>query len=302
MKIEKSVSLPKQSKIKRAGVYCRVSSSKDDQMNSLANQVEKLMSDIVKNPDLKLFDVYVDVSSGRGKYERKNMERLKADCKAGIVDYIITKSVSRFYRDTEYLLRTVRELREIGVEIFFQNENVSSFDKDSELMLAIIGGVAQAESDDKSLNIKWGISKMRENPESKMNNRVFYGYRRDEDGKLIVDEEQAKVVKMIYDMFLDGDSILKIKRKLEEREILTSRGNDKWSKRSIEVILDDERYTGAIRIREGMLIKIIKEHRPAIISISTFQEVKRMRQKRSNVMMTEDGTIVRKSTRYSSPE
>ena len=107
---------------------------------------------------------------------------------------------------------------------------------------------------------------------------------------------------MIYDMFLDGDSILKIKRKLEEREILTSRGNDKWSKRSIEVILDDERYTGAIRIREGMLIKIIKEHRPAIISISTFQEVKRMRQKRSNVMMTEDGTIVRKSTRYSSPE
>ena len=302
MKIEKSVSLPKRSKIKRAGVYCRVSSSKDDQMNSLANQVEKLMSDIIKNPDLKLFDVYVDVSSGRGKYERKNMERLKADCKAGKVDYIITKSVSRFYRDTEYLLRTVRELREIGVEIFFQNENVSSFDKDSELMLAIIGGVAQAESDDKSLNIKWGISKMRENPESKMNNRVFYGYTRDEDGKLIVDEEQAKVVKMIYEMFLDGDSILKIKRKLEEREILTSRGNDKWSKRSIEVILDDERYTGAIRIREGMLIKIIKEHRPAIISISTFQEVKRMRQKRSNVMMTEDGTIVRKSTRYSSPE
>ena len=302
MKIEKSVSLPKRPKIKRVGVYCRVSTSKDDQMNSLANQVEKLMSDIIKNPDLKLFDVYVDVSSGRGKYERKNMERLKADCKAGKVDYIITKSVSRFYRDTEYLLRTVRELREIGVEIFFQNENVSSFDKDSELMLAIIGGVAQAESDDKSLNIKWGISKMRENPESKMNNRVFYGYRHDEDGKLIVDEEQAKVVKMIYDMFLDGDSILKIKRKLEERHILTSRGNDKWSKRSIEIILDDERYTGAIRIREGMLIKIIKEHRPAIISITTFQDVKRMRQKRSNVMMTEDGTIVRKSTRYSSPE
>lgn len=292
-------SIPKPPENKRVGIYCRVSTSHDDQMNSLANQVGKLMQDVMHKGNFTLYDVYVDVGSGYGNYERRNFERLIKDCHDGKVNYILTKSVSRFYRDTVFLLKNIRELKEIGVEVYFQNENISSFDGEAELLLAITGAIAQSESDNKSEIIKWGIMRAKENPNSKMNNRVFYGYEHDENGKPIINSEQAKVVRKIYQLYNAGLSVIKIISELEKEEVLTARGNKKWSKRAIDVILTDERYTGERRTGPAHRVNIEKLPYPPIISASEFDEAQANRKERSNLVTTEDGKK-RKPVRYKS--
>lgn len=299
MQNKKLKSISKLPERKHVGIYCRVSTSMADQAGSLANQVGKLMKDVADNHNLILYDVYVDISSGYGRYERRNLERLMNDCRDRKVNYVLTKSVSRFYRDTVYLLKVVRELKELGVEVFFQNENISSFDGEAELLLAITGAIAQSESDNKSELIKWGILRAKENPNSKMNNRVFYGYKHNESGKPIINEEQAKVVRKIYTLYNEGMSIIKIIKELEKENILTARGNTTWSKRAIEVILSDERYTGEKRTGSPWNVRIEKLPYPQIISAAVFDETQEYRKARSNIVVTEDGRK-RKSEKYKS--
>ena len=299
MQKRKKESFPKLYERKRVGIYCRVSTSTDEQARSLANQVGSLMQDVARNSNFALYDVYVDVDSGYGKNERRNLKRLIKDCEDGKVNYVLTKSVSRFYRDTVYLLQVVRKLKELGVEVFFQNDNISSFGGESELLLTLVGAIAQAESDMKSEFIKWGILKAKENPNSKMNNRVFYGYKHDENGKPIINEEQAKVVRKIYTLYNEGMSIIKIIRELEKENILTARGKPTWSKRALEVILSDERYTGEIRTGGPFLIRIQKLQYPQIISPTVFDEAQENKKARSNIVVTEDGKH-RRQKRYKS--
>ncbi len=265
----------------------------------IPNQVGKLMQDVMRKGNFTLYDVYVDVGSGYGNYERRNFERLIKDCHDGKVNYILTKSVSRFYRDTVFLLKNIRALKNIGVEVFFQNENISSFDGEAELLLAITGAIAQSESDNKSEIIKWGIMRAKEDPNSKMNNRVFYGYEHDENGKPIINSEQAKVVRKIYQLYNEGLSVIKIISELEKEEVLTARGNKKWSKRAIDVILTDERYTGERRTGPSHRVNIEKLPYPPIINASEYDEAQANRKERSNVVTTEDGKK-RKPVRYKS--
>lgn len=299
MKIKENIRIKPLPRIKSVAVYCRVSSSKADQMHSLGNQISKLINDIVLKPGQKLYDVYVDVSSGRKNNERKNLNRMISDAEAGLIDIVIVKSISRLYRDAEFLLRVVRKFNSLGVEVFFENEDISSVRDSAELMTTLMAAVAQAESDGKSENIRWGIRKAMSNPNSKMNNRVFYGYQR-ENGKLVIDEAQAEVVRTVFDLYVHGYSILRIIDYLYQNKIPSPRGNEKWSKHSIEVILENERYTGVKKCMGIGVVNIVKEHHPGIISPSLFDDVKLLRKERSNIEYNENGDVVRKTTRYKS--
>ena len=297
----KNAAIPEPQKKKNTAIYCRVSTSAFDQLHSLNNQMEGLMDFIIKNPFLKFYDVYVDVSSGRGKYERRNLKRLMRDCASGKVQYVVTKSISRFYRDAEYLLQVTRELKKYQVEIFFLTERIGSFEPESELYLAIYGAVAQSESDGKSANIKWGIEKARDNPDSGMNNKKFFGYKHGSDGKLIIDEEQAVVVRKIFKWYINGESIVKIIQHLSDEKIPSPRGNAVWSKKAVENIISREEYTGMKRLVKGNQTTLIKEHHEGIVSITEFLEAKEKKAKRSNIEIDADGNQVRKKKRYQSP-
>lgn len=293
---------PKPIKRRNTAIYCRVSTSAYDQIHSLTNQIEGLMDYVCTRPDLKFYDLYVDVLSGTGKYERRNMNRLIKDCVDGNVQYVVTKSISRFARDTVYLLSVVRELKTYGVEVYFQMENISSFSPDAELYLSLYGGIAQAESEDKSDIIKWGMEKAKANPYSRMNNKKFYGYEHDADGKLIINEAQAEVVKKIFKWYIDGESIVKIIKHLSDEGIPSPRGNEQWSKKAVENILDKEEYTGMKRIPCGInMFKLEKQHHAEIISVTEFQKVKEQKAKRSNLELDADGNLARKKKRYQSP-
>lgn len=292
--------------MRHAGIYCRVSTSNYDQISSLGNQIDGLIEYVLRQPLLHLTDIYIDICSGHREKERENLKRLMNDCNEGRIDYIIVKSVSRFSRDTNELLNVVRKCRKMHVTVYFQNENISSDNPGSELYLSMFGAVAQAESDGKSENIKWGIKRAKKDPNSKYNNRKFYGYDHDGEGKLVVNEEQAAVVREIYSLYLNGKSVLKIIDQLKEEGILSPRGNAVWPKHSIEVILSDERYTGKLtafqkeRLEHQTEDYQTEDHHPPIIDHEVFEAVIKLRDERSNLTMNENGEIVRKKTRYKS--
>lgn len=282
-KLNRIFEFPKTSGVRNTAIYARVSTSSSAQLRSLGKQLQGLTDFIASHVNLRLYDVYIDVDSGRRNSERKGMERLLDDCRAGKVDFIITKSVSRFYRDTVNLLVIVRELAEIGVEIYFQNDNILSTTDESEFIITLIGAIAQAESDEKSKNIKWGIDKAMKNPDSKMNSKLIYGYNRDSNDELVVNPDRAKVVTMIFALYMDGKGLQAIIQELSQKGIQSPRGKEEWSKRSIEKIISDERYTGMIKTSTGLNYnKLEKIKYPVIIPRSLFEEVQREIAKRKH--------------------
>ena len=225
-----------------------------------------------------------------------------------------TKSISRFARNTVDVLTIVRELKKVNVPVYFENEQLYSFDKEAELAISLHGAIAQGESENKSENIKWSLDKAAQNPDAQIYNRKCYGYSNAEDGSLVINEPEAEVIRQVFQMYLDGYSVGGIKKYLEEKGILTSRGKATWSKRSIETILTNEKYVGDVILyktfspnfpekkripNNGEHKKYIQEdHHPAIISREMFRAVQKMRESRSNIERHADGTITRKAKRY----
>ena len=282
---------------KHVGIYARVSTAESKQLHSLSNQVGGLFDVVAADPIMKLYDVYVDVGSGRKA--RKNLGRLIEDCKAGEVDYILVKSVSRMYRDVVGLLELIRQLKELNVNVHFQNDNIDSISCNGELTITLIEAIAQAESDAKSMNIKWGLEKAKANPRAKINNRIIYGYRH-EEGKLVVKDEEAEVIRFIYKLYLDGLSVLQIIEELYEKGIPSPKGNNRWAKETIRKILKDERYTGLFLIEESRKMNIQqKNNYPAIISRVMFNTAQLKSAERSNMIYNENGERVRAPKKYS---
>lgn len=169
-------------------------------------------------------------------------------------------------------------------------------------MISIIESFAQAENESRSDNIKWGNKQRAANGTSKLYDRKCYGYTNDKDGKLIIVEEEAKVVKLIFDWYLQGDSIGVITKKLKQQCIKTSTGKDNWSKRTLDTMLSNDKYAGNVILLKKSLNSerfLSKKNHPAIISEETFKAVQIEKGRRSNVEIIEDG-IKRKSTKYSS--
>ena len=232
--------------LKRVAAYARVSSGKDAMLHSLSAQVS-YYSDLIQNHSgWQYAGVYADEALTGTKDNRESFQRLLVDCRAGKVDMVITKSISRFARNTVTLLETVRELKTMGVDVFFEEQNIHSLSADGELMLTILASYAQEESLSASENQKWRI---RRNFENGMPwNGTMLGYRY-ENGTLIVEPTEAEIVSRIFTEYLDGLGMTAIAKRLNTDGIPTRYGNT-WGKTSVAAVLQNYAYTGNLLLQK----------------------------------------------------
>ena len=287
---------------KRVGIYCRVSSNSVEQLKSLTAQVSALTRLIAATPQWLLVDVYMDIASSKTGSSRREFLRMLEDCKSHKLEIILTKSISRFGRDTVDTLDALNQLKALGIRVIFEQESLDTANTDSDLMISIIEGIAQAENESRSDNIKWGIKQRAAQGTSKLYNRKCYGYKNDVDGSLIIDDVEAKNVKLIFDFYLQGKSIIGIVKELERLGIKSPTGKATWPKRTIDVMLNNEKYKGNVRLLDNGKHEsyyLSENNNPAIISKEMFQAVQLEKQRRSNVTKGEDGNK-RKSIKYSS--
>ncbi len=234
----------------KVAAYYRVSTNTAEQLSSLAMQEQYYEKHIKQNPDWIFAGVYSDIGSGTRIKGRSSFISLLSACRRGKVDMILTKSAHRFARNTVDALKTIRMLRRRNVDIHFERENIHSLYETSEFMLILICALAQDESYSKSEDIKWGLRKSFQNPDSKYYQRVCYGYIHDQEGKLIIHEEQAKTVRLIYEMSASGASLARISAHLEDTGIPSPRGKKVWSKETLRKILNNEKYMGSVTLQK----------------------------------------------------
>lgn len=240
---------------KRVAAYARVSSGKDAMLHSLSAQVSYYSKLIQGHSGWEYVGVYADEALTGTKDNRKNFQRLLADCRNGKIDMILTKSVSRFARNTLTLLETVRELKNLGVDVYFEEQNIHSATSDGELMLTILASYAQEESLSASENQKWRVKQQFMN--GKPWRGFMMGYRYDGEKYIIVPEE-AEVVRSIFRDYLDGKGVAAIMKRLNEEGILTQQGCT-WHQSAVSRILRNYAYTGNLllqtKFRENHLTK-----------------------------------------------
>lgn len=287
---------------KRVGIYCRVSTNSMEQLQSLIAQVSHLTRLTATVPQWLLSDVYMDIATSKTGSSRKEFNRMLEDCKSHKLEIVITKDVSRFGRDTVEVLDAFNQLKALGVRVIFEGNNLDTANTSSDLMVAVIESIAQAENESRSENIKWGIKQRAAQGTSKLYDRKCYGYRHNEDGHLVIDEETAKNVKLIYDLYLSGQSVVGIIKELAKRKILSPKGKENWNKRSIEWILSNEKYTGNVELLKSSKSEVhylASGSHPAIISKEVFEAVQIEKVRRGNVVETDNGKK-RRSSKYSS--
>ncbi len=231
---------------RRVAAYARVSTDEDEQLTSYQNQVEYYTRYIKSRPDWEFIGLYADEGiSGLNTKKRSGFRQMVEDAMNGRIDLILTKSISRFARNTVDSLVTIRELKAKGVEVFFEKENIYTFDSKGELMITIMSSIAQEESRSISENITWGMRKNMARGKVTMAYGKFLGYRRGADGKPEIVEEEAEVVRRIYQLYLDGHTVREITRILTGDGIPTPSGkNCNWSVSTIMSILRNEKYKG----------------------------------------------------------
>ena len=246
-------------KRKRVAAYARVSVESEKMNHSLSAQVSYYSSLIQKNPEWEYAGVYADdFVSGTGTAKRDEFNRMLADCEAGKIDIVLVKSISRFARNTVDLLETVRHLKDIGVEVRFEREHISSFSGDGELMLTILASFAQEESRSISDNVKWGIRKRMAEGIPNGHFRIL-GYRWEGDELVIVPEEAA-IVRRIFQNFLDGKSRLETERELEAEGIRSINGCVMRDS-NIKQILTNITYTGNMLLQKEFIADPISKQK-----------------------------------------
>ncbi len=275
-------------KLLRVAAYARVSSGKDAMLHSLSAQVS-YYSDLIQNhPGWSYAGVYADEAVTGTKTERENFQRLISDCKAGKIDMVITKSISRFARNTVTLLETVRELKRLGIDVFFEEQNIRTLSSEGELMLTILASYAQEESRSVSENCKWRIRKNFE--EGISNTFSLYGYEKI-DGEIRVKEAEADIVREIFSLYLSGMGITKIVKHLRNKNIPSPKGG-KWTASTVRGLLKNEKYTGNMLLQKGYTKDHLSKKRiknngelpkyyventhPPIISKQDYDEVQRI--------------------------
>ena len=229
----------------RVAAYCRVSTEQDEQLNSFENQVTYYTEYINRNPNYELAGIYADEGiSGTSTKRREQFNRMIADCEAGKIDMIITKSISRFARNTQDCLNYSRKLKDLGIGITFEKENINTMDSTGELLFTILSSLAQDESRSISENCQWGIRSLFKQGVVHINTNRFYGYDKDEDGRLVINPEQAKVVSWIFESYMDGINPDIIARRLMEQGVPGCMGEPKWTVDTIMGILQNEKHMG----------------------------------------------------------
>lgn len=288
--------------MKHVVIYARVSSNTMDQLESLKAQISGLTKFVSGHNNWKLVDIHIDIASAKKDSARPAFNKMIEECKAGLTDIVVIKSISRLGRDTVEVLDAINTLRESQVRIIFKQEELDTLTVGSSLLISTIEACTQAENETRSDNIKWGIKQRASNGSLGFYRRKCYGYDKDKNGDLVINKEQAEVVKLIFDLYLGGKSILGIVKELKERSIKSPTGKENWPKRSIEEMLSNEKYIGVSVVNvggeEGQIYKLNDSH-PAIISKEMFDAVQEEKHKRSNVIVDENGTH-RSSKKYSS--
>ena len=240
---------------RRVAAYARVSTDRDEQFTSYEAQIDYYTNYIKSRPDWEFVSVYSDEGkTGCNTRKREGFKNMVDDALDGKIDLIVTKSVSRFARNTVDSLTTIRKLKDKGVEVYFEKENIWTFDGKGELMLTIMSSLAQEESRSISENCAWGQRKRFADGKVSVPFGRFLGYDKGPDGNLVVNEEQAKVVRRIYAEFLQGYTPYAIGRRLTEDGIPTPGGKQKWNDSVIRSILTNEKYKG-----DALLQKVFTE-------------------------------------------
>lgn len=246
----------------RVAAYCRVSTDSDEQATSYEAQIEHYTDFIQQKPEWAFAGIYADDGiSGTNTKKREEFNRMIEDCMAGKIDMIITKSISRFARNTLDCLKYIRQLKDKNISVFFEKENISTMDSKGEVLLTIMASLAQQESQSLSQNVKLGIQYRYQNGEVQVNHNRFLGYTKDEDGHLIIEPAEAKVVKRIYREYLEGASLLQIGRGLEADSILTGAGKTRWRPETLKKILRNEKYIGDALLQKTYTVDFLTKKR-----------------------------------------
>lgn len=244
-KVSKIEVINKEQKSKKLKVaaYCRVSTKFESQKSSIDLQVNYYTKLIEKNPDWENAGIFVDYGSRCRIKGRKEFKEMIKKAMKGEINFIITKSISRFSGNTVDMLQVIRKLKEQGVAVYFEKENLNSMEERAEQIITLYTALAQEEIRNMSENIKWGYEQKFSRGEVLNNYKSFYGFYV-QDGELKINEEQAEVVRNIFKWYLEGKSLRQIKLKLEQQGILTATGGNVWHEKVIQGMLCNEKYAG----------------------------------------------------------
>ena len=243
---------------RRVAAYARVSTDKDEQITSYKAQVDYYTKMIQNNEDWEFVDVYADEGiTGTSTKSRKRFNQMIDDAVAGKIDLIITKSVSRFARNTVDTLVNIRKLKDAGVECFFEEQGIWTFDSTGELMITMLSSIAQEEARNISENVTWGHRKRFEDGKVMLAYKRFLGYDRGEDGKPIINPEEAEVVRQIYRWFIEGKTPFTICKELETQGIKTPGKKEKWQRSTVISILTNEKYKGDALLQKSFTVDFL---------------------------------------------
>ena len=242
----------------RVAAYARVSTEQDEQQSSYEAQVSFYTGYIQSNPAWEFVKVFADEGiTGTNTKKRDGFNEMIERAMNGEIDLILTKSISRFARNTVDTLQTVRKLKAVGVEVIFEKENLHTLDPKCEVMLTIMSSLAQEESRSISENVRWGQQKSMQDGKVNIPYKSFLGYRKGEDGRPEIVEEEAAIVRSIYEMFLAGKTIRYIADFLTNEGIPTPRGKSKWSVSTVRSILTNEKYKGDAILQKTYVVDFL---------------------------------------------
>ena len=291
----------------RVAAYCRVSTEQEEQQNSFAVQVAYYTDLINKKKEWTLAGVFADEGiSGTQTKKRTEFNRMIRMCKKKKIDLVITKSISRFARNTVDCLEYVRQLKDLGIGVIFEKENINTLKMTSEFMIALYGSFAQAESESISKNVSWGKEKAFREGKVPFQYKHLLGYRKGADGKPEIVPEEAETVRLIFSLYLDGYTLLNIAQILMNQKITTATGKSEWTKSAIQSILKNEKYVGDALLQKTFTVdcithKVVKnngerpmylitDHHTPIIDRDTFNRVQQEIARRSSKRKISDQT------------
>ena len=274
----------------RVAAYCRVSTQMEEQLNSYEVQVKHYTDKINSEPKWSFAGIYADKGiSGTSAKKRDEFMKMIRACKRHKIDMIITKSISRFSRNTLDCLKYIRILKELNVDVYFEEQGLHSKDAGAEFYITIYGSIAQSEAENISANVKWGKQQSAKEGKVSFSYNSFLGYKKGADGKPEIVEDEAKVVREIFDKYLEGESVRTIAKYLTANQIATPTGKEVWHYGTVKSILSNEKYKGDALINKTYVVDCISKkvkrnngeraqyyvenNHPAIISPEKFNRV-----------------------------
>ena len=282
----------------RVAAYCRVSTEEEEQQSSYEAQCTYYTDKIMTNPEWTMAGIFADEGiTGTSTKKRDDFNRMIRKCRQKKIDLILTKSISRFARNTLDSLKYIRALKELGIGIIFEKENINTLEMDTELIITFMSAFAQSESESISANVRWGKRQAMKEGKTSVNFKKLYGYFLDSEGNPQVDSDKAEVIRSIFNRYLQGASLRMIRQELEAAGIPNPAGSEKWGIDQIRNILSNEKYCGDVLMQKTFIqdciskkvvkntgqlpMYLIQNNHPAIISREVYQAVQAEKARRS---------------------